>query len=195
MQTMPSASARRRPGFDELYRQIVALPAGVTGQILEAGVLTTMSRPGVAHEWTLGGVDESLRDFSVRRAGRGWWILREMEIRFPGERLAVPDLAGWPVDRLPVLPRDNPMVILPAWCCEVLSPSTARDDRLLKLPLYAEAGVQWIWLVDPELRSVEVYGSVDGRATQLAVARDDEGVALQPFEAELEVGSWWMKDA
>ena len=97
-------------GFDELYRQIEALPQGVTGQILEAGVLTTMSRPGVAHEWTLGGVDESLRDFSVRRGGRGWWILREMEIRFPDERLAVPDLAGWRVDRLPALPRDNPML-------------------------------------------------------------------------------------
>jgi hypothetical protein len=40
-------------GFDELYRQIEALPHGVTGQILEAGVLTTMSRPG----WrTSGGV-------------------------------------------------------------------------------------------------------------------------------------------
>ena len=194
MHTMSSASARRPPGFDELYRQIVALPPGVTGQILETGVLSTMSRPGAAHEWTLGGVDESLRDFSLRRGGRGWWILREMELRFPGERLAVPDLAGWRVERLPSLPRDNPMLVLPDWCCEVLSPSTARDDRLLKLPLYAEAGVKWTWLVDPELRSVEVYESVDGRATQIAVARDDELIAPPPFEASLGVGGWWMKD-
>jgi Uma2 family endonuclease len=194
MQTMSSASARRRPGFDELYRQIAALPAGITGQILEAGVLTTMSRPGVAHEWALGGVEESLRDSSMRRSGRDWWILREMEIRFPEERLAVPDLAGWRVDHVPVLPRDNPMLVLPEWCCEVLSPSTTRDDRLLKLPLYAEARVSWVWLVDPELRSIEVYQSVEGRATQVAVARDDESAALPPFESTVEVGAWWMKN-
>ena len=116
-----------------------------------------------------------------------------METRFPEERLAVPDLAGWRVERLPVLPRDNPMLVLPEWCCEVLSPSTARDDRLLKLPLYAEAGVRWVWLVDPELRSIEVYESVEGRATQIAVARDDERTALPPFESTVEVGAWWMK--
>jgi hypothetical protein len=89
MQTMSSAAARRRAGFDELYRQIAALPPGVTGQILEAGVLTTMSRPGVVHEWALGGVEESLRDSSMRRSGHDWW--------------------------------------------KALSPSTARDDRLLML--------------------------------------------------------------
>jgi Uma2 family endonuclease len=87
------------------------------------------------------------------------------------------------------------MLVVPDWCCEVLSPSTARDDRLLKLPLYAETGVKWIWLVDPELRSVEVYESVEGRATQLAFARDDEHVPPPPFEVSLAVGGWWMKDA
>jgi Uma2 family endonuclease len=86
------------------------------------------------------------------------------------------------------------MLVLPDWCCEVLSPSTARDDRLLKLPLYAEAGVKWIWLVDPELCSVEVYESVAGRATQIAVARDDDRTAPPPFEASLGVGAWWMKN-
>jgi hypothetical protein len=35
--------------FEELYRQIERLPQGVTGEILEPGVLRTMSRPGRSH--------------------------------------------------------------------------------------------------------------------------------------------------
>lgn len=39
---------------------------------------------------------------------------------------------------------------------EVASPSTARYDRLTKLPAYFEAGVVEVWLVDPEARTVSV---------------------------------------
>ena len=52
MLTMSSA-AKRAPTFDELYREIERLPQGITGQILVPGVLTTMSRPGAAHDHTL----------------------------------------------------------------------------------------------------------------------------------------------
>ena len=40
---------------------------------------------------------------------------------------------------------------------EILSPSTARMDRKVKLLLYAQHGVSEYWIVDPEDRSVEVY--------------------------------------
>jgi Uma2 family endonuclease len=46
---------------------------------------------------------------------------------------------------------------------EVLSPSTARTDRLVKFGAYERAGVREYWLVDPRTRSVEVYAlSEDG---------------------------------
>jgi len=186
-----SEPARRRPTFDEVYRQIVALPHGVTGQILEPGVLTTMSRPGVAHELALLGVYDGLGGSDARREGKGWWLLREMEIRFAGERLAVPDLVGFRVERTPELPRDNPMVIVPDFCAEVLSPTTARQDRMLKLPMYAECGVRWMWLVDPELRIVEVFEAVDGRPMRVAGAEEGSVGALPPFEGEQHVGRWW----
>ena len=49
MLNVMSAESRRRPSFEELYRRIEDLPQGITGQILEPGVLTTMSRPGLGH--------------------------------------------------------------------------------------------------------------------------------------------------
>lgn len=36
----------RTKSFDEVYREIASLPSGVTGQILEPGVVSTMPRPG-----------------------------------------------------------------------------------------------------------------------------------------------------
>lgn len=40
---------------------------------------------------------------------------------------------------------------------EVLSPSTRRHDRLVKLNLYQRAGVQEYWMVDPDNQSVQVF--------------------------------------
>jgi len=40
---------------------------------------------------------------------------------------------------------------------EVLSPSTAKNDRTHKKEVYARCGVREYWLVDPANKSVEVY--------------------------------------
>lgn len=40
---------------------------------------------------------------------------------------------------------------------EILSPSSLRHDRLVKLGLYQRAGVREYWIVDPEYRSVQVF--------------------------------------
>ena len=37
----------------------------------------------------------------------------------------------------------------PDWLAEVLSPSTARYDRSVKIPVYERAGVPEVWLIDP----------------------------------------------
>ena len=132
-----------------------------------------------------------LDPFDQRLDGHGWWIRQEFEVRFPGDRLAVPDLAGWRADLHPELPDDNPLGIVPTWCAEVLSPSTASDDRTLKLPLYASTGVGHVWLIDPTLRTIEVYEASDARPTLIATARDADVVRLPPFDAELSLATWW----
>jgi Uma2 family endonuclease len=183
------------PTFDELYREIERLPQRLTGQILVPGVLTTMSRPGAPHDHTLAHCGRALDSLDCRFQGHGWWFRQEFEVRFPGDRLAVPDLAGWRADQYPELPDDNPLRIVPAWCAEVLSPSTASDDRTLKLPLYASTGVAHVWLLDPELRTIEVYESTGGRPTLVATARDSDVVRLPPFDVELSLATWWKTRA
>lgn len=45
---------------------------------------------------------------------------------------------------------------------EILSPGTARYDKLLKFNLYEKAGVKEYWLVDPATRTVSVHTLEDG---------------------------------
>jgi Uma2 family endonuclease len=184
--------AVRIPTFEELYRQIELLPQGVTGEILEPGVLRTMSRPASPHRFAHRRILSSLRGSDLAEGGSGWWFEIEAEVRFPGDRLAVPDVSGWrSAEPFPPFADVNPIVVLPDFCCEILSPTSARDDRRLKLALYARAGVSWVWLVDPEQRLVEVYETVNGLPALAATAKDDDTVALPPFGGEIQVGSWW----
>lgn len=45
----------------------------------------------------------------------------------------------------------------PDMVIEVLSPSSLRHDRLIKLNLYQRAGVREYWIADPENRAVQVF--------------------------------------
>jgi len=185
-------AAESLPDFETLYRQIQALPEGITGEILDPGVLRTMGRPGKAHRRSHARLADALRGSNVTLGGTGWWIEVEAELRF-GPRLMVPDLSGWRVERVPELPDENPLTIVPDWCCEILSPgSTARIDRLEKLPRYLAAGVSHVWLVDPTERLVEVYVGRDGIPLRVAAAGDTEAVALPPFDGVFDLAPWWL---
>ena len=177
--------------FDELYREIEALPEGVRGEILEPGVVQTMSRPGKRHRRGAQGLYRDLAGVDASSGGRGWWIELEPEIRF-GERLFDPDVAGWRVERVPELPEENPIVIAPDWCCEVLSPTTAVTDRRIKLPAYARAAVSFVWFVDPERRLVEVFACEGGRPVLVATASEEDDVRLPPFDLDVHPRRWWV---
>ncbi len=51
----------------------------------------------------------------------------------------------------------------PDWLAEVLSPSTARYDQFVKLPVYERAGVREVWLIRPVELSVAIYIAEAGR--------------------------------
>jgi Uma2 family endonuclease len=189
-----TAAAPKLPTFEELYAEIERLPEGATGEILEPGVIETMSRPGRAHRHASKRATIALASFEVGPSGTGWWIEVEVEVRF-GPRLLVPDLSGWRVERVPELPEDNPITIVPDWACEILSPFTARKDRAIKLPHYARSGVPWIWLVDPALHTIEVYETDKGRPALAMTAGEADVVTLPPFDGEIAVGSWWLPAA
>ena len=146
-------SASRPARYDDL----LALPEHLVGEII-GGELHTHPRPAPKHAraasvlgYRIGGP----YDGGIGGPG-GWWILDEPELHL-GEDVLVPDLAGWRRERLPQLPDTPWFELAPDWVCEILSPATARTDRILKMPRYARAGVNHLWLIDPNLQTLEVY--------------------------------------
>ncbi|MDW8323946.1 MAG: Uma2 family endonuclease [Burkholderiales bacterium] len=165
------------------YEDLFDLPEHVVGEIVN-GRLVTHPRPAPKHTLTYSSLgDELVGPFQKGRGGPGgWWILDEPEIHLGGDIL-VPDLAGWRRVRLPRLPETAWFELAPDWVAEILSPSTERFDRAEKLPLYARWGVGHVWLIDPELRTLEAYENQGGRWVWLATLKDDDSVRLPPFDA------------
>lgn len=175
------------------YEDLLALPEHVVGEIL-GGVLHTHPRPAPRHAHAYSALGGSLWDPFHGGVGGpgGWWILDEPELHLGGDVL-VPDLAGWRRERLPALPETAWFELAPDWACEILSPSTAAVDRSLKMPIYAREGVPWLWLVDPDARTLEVYRlGEDRRWTLLEVLHGDQPVRQPPFDAiEFPLGRLW----
>lgn len=48
---------------------------------------------------------------------------------------------------------------------------------------WARWGVGHVWLIDPDLRTLEAYENQSGRWVLLATLKDDDAVRLPPFEA------------
>jgi hypothetical protein len=76
--------AHRPRSFEELYAEIERLPEGMTGEILEDGVLRVTSRPGKRHRRAAGagvdalsGVDDERRvlpPFEIEISLASWWL-------------------------------------------------------------------------------------------------------------------------
>jgi Uma2 family endonuclease len=170
-----------------------ALPDNVVGEIID-GVLYTAPRPRSVHANIVGLLLDDLKSpFQRGRGGPGgWWILSEPGIELPGSPEFVPDLAGWLRDRLPALPADQSITVVPDWICEILSPSTRSYDQRIKRPFYARIGVQHVWFIDLDARTLTVSRLVDGRWLEIGVFGENDTVHAEPFEAvALNMAEWW----
>ncbi|HHJ38554.1 MAG: hypothetical protein AXA67_03735 [Methylothermaceae bacteria B42] len=187
------AEPAKRPAT---YEDLFDLPENLVGEIIH-GVLHTHPRPAPKHARAYSALGHHVGgpfDYDSGGPG-GWWILDEPELHL-GENILVPDLAGWRREQMPSLPETAWFELAPDWVCEILSPSTARLDRAVKMPLYARENIGHLWLVDPDLQTLEVYAldrdHGDPRWLLLATLEGDAPVRQPPFEAvEFGLGSLW----
>jgi Uma2 family endonuclease len=174
------------------YEDLAEVPSHMVGEII-GGELRMQPRPGPRHARAASRLGASLDGPFDRGVGGpgGWWLLDEPELHL-GREIVVPDLSGWRVDQMPELPDTAYFEQAPNWICEVLSPSTAADDRADKMPIYAAAGVDHAWLIDPLLRTLEVYRRRERQWLLVRTHRGDETASIEPFnQVPLELGMLW----
>jgi len=180
------------------YQDVLNAPPHKVAEVLD-GELYLSPRPALPHAAASSALGSDVHGPFHRRPGGprgpgGWWILDEPELHL-GDHILVPDLAGWRRERMPAIPRAAFATLAPDWVCEVLSPSTGRVDRILKTRIYAEHAVQWLWMVDPLARSLEVFELRDGCWSYVQGFAGDESVRARPFDAvELEMERWWLPE-
>lgn len=191
----PMAEAARKMDRRATYEDLLAVPDTMIAEIID-GVLYAQARPASPHANACSVAAMDIGGYFHREPGGprgpgGWWILYEPEIHF-GEDVLVPDLAGWRRERMPALPNVTAFTLTPDWVCEVLSPSTARLDRMQKMAVYAREQVTHVWLVNPLERLVEVYRRNGELWTRTAVHGDQDVARMEPFDAvEIELSRWW----
>jgi Uma2 family endonuclease len=82
----------------------------------------------------------------------------------------------------------------PALVVEIMSPSSARKDRLQKMRIYQKAQVQHYWLLDPQEKTLECFAWRDG-VYALVASGMDEDIMEHPNFAGLSIAlkSLWSK--
>ena len=84
-------------------------------------------------------------------------ILVEAGVSLPRNRLRAPDVTA-----VAHLPDGKWVSEPPVLVIEVLSPSTRAEDTIRKSMEYAEGGIGQYWIVDPDLRAIDVLVNHDG---------------------------------
>jgi Uma2 family endonuclease len=189
MSSVPTTPTRKQPAT---YQDLLRVPEHQVAEIVD-GELFVSPRPAAPHALAASvlGADLGGPFHRGRDGPGGWWIVDEPELHLDADVL-VPDLAGWRRERMPTFPKTAFFILAPDWICEVLSPSTERLDRARKLRVYARAGVDRVWLVNPTTRTLEVYRRVEERWLLVNAFEGEAVVRAEPFDAiELDLLPLW----
>ena len=159
-----------------------AVPDHLIGEIIDGDLVT---RPRSV--WQSAAVLRLMRTLATkldpsRARPTGWSFLHKPVLQL-GQTTIAPARAGWRGDRLP-FSGDVPFVtVVPDWVCEFSSPSAPPADLDFKRRVYAQAGVQYLWLLDPVAGMLEAFGLAGEQWLLLATVLRGEGVSGAPFDA------------
>jgi Uma2 family endonuclease len=167
------------------WEDIVHLPEHEQPEIV-GGKPYYRAVPRARHGNTAGRLFARVAHTELWPVQTGWWICMEPAVRLSPYGIVGPDLAGWRKERLAELPDDWPLDIRPDWVCEVLSPGNGWYDRGPKAQAYAQAGIPWYWLVDPQQRTLEVLELHGSHWRLQGCYHGDDKLALPPFD-DLEI--------
>jgi Uma2 family endonuclease len=116
----------------------------------------------------------------------GWRFATEVEVKLEDSQIVRSDVSGWRRERLPELPEEVPITVVPDWVCEILS--TNRSNDLVKRA-YHRHRVGHYWLVDPREETLSVLRWSPEGYLEVLNAERSETVRAEPFvEMELRIG-------
>ena len=151
---MPQAA--RRYTVDE----VLTFPADGHRYELVHGELLVTPAPSQPHQIVLGELFYRLRTYLEDFREIACLFVSPADIIWSPQEYVQPDLFVVPAREVTGNWRDCQTLLL---AVEIVSPSSARYDRIVKRQLYQEHGVSTYWIVDPDAQVVEVWRPADER--------------------------------
>jgi len=121
---------------------------------LVCGEVHVTPAPNTRHQFILRRLVASLERHMARNR-TGEFAFAPLDIRLASDIVLQPDLIFVSAARVEIL-GDDFVSGPPDIVVELLSPSTSSHDRAVKIPLYAQAGVPEIWIIDAQAKTVEI---------------------------------------
>ena len=142
-------------------KMVRALPDDGKRYELVSGELVVTPAPAPLHQKLLTALIHRL-DMYLRQAGVGRLLTSPADLAFGEDEILQPDLFVLPASLRPQFSAWSEVTSL-LLAVEILSPSTARYDRIVKRRRYQRAGIPEYWIVDPDARVVERWRPGDER--------------------------------
>lgn len=132
------------------------LPEGGPRYQLIEGDFVMAPSPRKSHQEISGGIYVLLLEH-IKRDRKGAVMIAPFDVYLDDHNVYQPDVLFISSAREKKILLDDGVHGAPDLVVEVLSPSTARLDKDSKRRVYARHGVSEMWLIDPELRTVQIY--------------------------------------
>lgn len=136
-------------------KDIEALPEGKRAELID-GRMYEMASPSRVHQQLLGALYRLIANYIEDGGGSCEVYLAPFAVYINNDEYnyVEPDIVViCNEDRLD----EKGCHGAPDWAVEIVSPSSVKMDRKIKLFKYRTVGVREYWIVDPEERTVDVY--------------------------------------
>lgn len=130
------------------------LPEGAPYQLIEGELVMTPS-PTTFHQIISGNIFIKMTAF-VKEKGAGLVLFAPVAMYIDDENVFQPDLIFVSKQSREMV-KDDGIHGAPDLIIEILSPSTAYYDIKKKYKSYEKIGVKEYWIVDPEMKSVDLF--------------------------------------
>ncbi len=148
------------------------------------GVLEEMTAPNIKHQRVIGRL-HVLMVHALQDTGIGEVLLAPFDVILGVRSVLQPDLHFVRGENAGVLTPRNARGA-PDIVVEVLSQSTRRKDVVRKARIYADAGVPWYWVVDPDVDRIEFLRRRDA-GYELVVRAERPEIAEPPAYPSLRI--------
>lgn len=181
MATQSLAAPRSKAPKIWTYDEASALPDGARFEIYN-GALFKMPSPNLKHQNIVGLLYAFLLVWKAQNGGR--IFLSPVDLYVSSTKYFIPDVVFYTretTETNDVLGDPQRLRVAPDLVIEIVSPSTAKNDRVEKVREYAAFGVRNYWIISPDEQTLQAYVLRDTLYSIAQAAGDDDEFAPEMF--------------